>query len=617
MGLFSKLINGDTRLKSLRFGADNSFDKPGEGYSNQPYIVKPIPDGQSPDIGIDYILKGGVLAASRTLDDVSRLTKMFEDTKSPAGLLFIGKQQLLSLSGVRTQASNLPFGLLGYTLLNDGIYSPLNTLAQAGVSAVGGHLNKQGILGGIESTFGLGQGYSANLSSISGIDSNRLVGLYLGKISNAVPSPNLPFSFTTGGNSIASDPNYILSYVGGPDSILGVGRTRIKFASNRIILNGSNLKGLRTYDMTNSTFSTLSISQIQSSGDNINVNRGQASYIPKIQDFRTQLRSPGERSSIISDTFSYNDANNQTIEGRVHLGNPGRRGNIASYVDGKRDTTTNLLLGATDKITAKQLYSSRLVDPVETNDLVKFRIEAINNDDPGNSVFIHFRAFLDSFSDAFSATWNSTKYIGRGEEFYTYGGFTRGININWTVAAQSKDELIPMHQKLNYLASNLTPDYSDGGYMRGPMMRLTVGGYLYSQPGFITSLTYTVDDASPWEIGINNISAKSDTNTLAGETAISDKSVKELPHIIRVVMAYTPIHEFVPRKQKNIYNPNSGEVAIWGPEHYIALSQGDHNNYDNDPKYIPKAEINIIEPIPIKPINNPLAAPQFIPITRR
>jgi hypothetical protein len=609
MGLFSKLINGDTRLKSLRFGADNSFDKPGEGYSNQPYIVKPIPDGQSPDIGIDYILKGGVLAASRTLDDVSRLTQMFTDTKSPAGLLFIGKQQLLSLSGVRTQASNLPFGLLGYTLLNDGIYSPLNTLAQAGVSAVGGHLNKQGILGGIESTFGLGQGYSANLASISSEDSNRLVGLYSSKILGLT----LPFSFTTGGNSIASDPDYILSYVGGPNSVLGVGRTRIKFASNRITLG----EGDEYYNVATSTFSTLPLYLIQKAGDNINVNRGQASYIPKIQDFRTQLRSPGERSSIISDTFSYNDANNQTIEGRVHLGNPGRRGNIASYVDGKRDTTTNLLLGATDKITAKQLYSSRLVDPVETNDLVKFRIEAINNDDPGNSVFIHFRAFLDSFSDAFSATWNSTKYIGRGEEFYTYGGFTRGININWTVAAQSKDELIPMHQKLNYLASNLTPDYSDGGYMRGPMMRLTVGGYLYSQPGFITSLTYTVDDASPWEIGINNISAKSDTNTLAGETAISDKSVKELPHIIRVVMAYTPIHEFVPRKQKNIYNPNSGEVAIWGPEHYIALSQGDHNNYDNDPKYIPKAEINIIEPIPIKPINNPLAAPQFIPITRR
>ena len=607
MGLFSKLINGDTRLKSLRFGADNSFDKPGGGYSNQPYIIKPIPDDQSPNIGIDYILKGGVLAASRTLDDISRLTQMFVDTKTPAGLLFIGKQQLLSLSGVRTQASNLPFGLLGYTLLNDGIYSPLNTLAQAGVSALGGHLNKQGILGGIESTIGLGQGYSANLASISDENSNRLVGLYSSKMLGL----SLPFSFTTGGNSIASDPDYILSYVGGPNSILGVGRTRIKFASNRVTLSN----GAEYYNITTSTFSTLPLYLIQNAGDNINVNRGQASYIPKIQDFRTQLRSTGERSSIISDTFSYNDANNQTIEGRVHLGNPGRRGNIADYVGGKRDIITNNLLGATDKITAKQLYSSRLVDPVETNDLVKFRIEAINNDDPGNSVFIHFRAFLDSFSDAFNATWNSTKYIGRGEEFYTYGGFTRGININWTVAAQSKDELIPMHQKLNYLASNLTPDYSDGGYMRGPMMRLTVGGYLYSQPGFITSLTYTVDDTSPWEIGINNISAASNTNTLSGETAVSDKSVKELPHIIRVVMAYTPIHEFVPRKQKNIYNPNSGEVVIWGPEHYIALSQGDHNNYDNDPKYIPTTEVNTIASRNL--VQNPLAEPQFIPITRR
>ena len=608
MGLFSKLINGDTRLKSLRFGADNSFDKPGGGYSNQPYIIKPIPDDQSPNIGIDYILKGGVLAASRTLDDISRLTQMFVDTKTPAGLLFIGKQQLLSLSGVRTQASNLPGGTLGgYTLLNDGIYSPLNTLAQAGVSALGGHLNKQGILGGIESTIGLGQGYSANLASISDENSNRLVGLYSSKMLGL----SLPFSFTTGGNSIASDPDYILSYVGGPNSILGVGRTRIKFASNRVTLSN----GAEYYNITTSTFSTLPLYLIQNAGDNINVNRGQASYIPKIQDFRTQLRSTGERSSIISDTFSYNDANNQTIEGRVHLGNPGRRGNIADYVGGKRDIITNNLLGATDKITAKQLYSSRLVDPVETNDLVKFRIEAINNDDPGNSVFIHFRAFLDSFSDAFNATWNSTKYIGRGEEFYTYGGFTRGININWTVAAQSKDELIPMHQKLNYLASNLTPDYSDGGYMRGPMMRLTVGGYLYSQPGFITSLTYTVDDTSPWEIGINNISAASNTNTLSGETAVSDKSVKELPHIIRVVMAYTPIHEFVPRKQKNIYNPNSGEVAIWGPEHYIALSQGDHNNYDNDPKYIPTTEVNTIASRNL--VQNPLAEPQFIPITRR
>jgi hypothetical protein len=575
MGLFSKLINGDTRLKSLRFGTDNSFDKPGGGYSNQPYIVKPIPDEQSPDIGIDYILKGGVLATSRTLDDVSRLTKMFADTKSPAGLLFIAKQEALTRLGVKTQAGG------------QEIYLPTSTLAQAGVSATGLHFYKQGInpipditVGGVNLGIGNLNTYSNVVivsNKLTGPDpNNRLRQLYLDKLVNKNPSDN-----------------DILSYGGGPGSILGIGKTHIRFADQRITL-GEKVYGQELYDISKSTFSTLSISQIQNTGDNINITRGQASYIPKIQDFRTQLRNTGTPSSIISDTLSYNDVNNQTIEDRVHLGNPGKRGNIASYVDGKKDIITNVLLGATDKITAKQLYSSTTVDPNETNDLVKFRIEAIDNDNPGSSVFIHFRAFLDSFSDAFSATWNSTKYIGRGEEFYTYGGFTRAISINWTVAAQSKDELIPMHQKLNYLASNLTPDYSDGGYMRGPMMRLTVGGYLYSQPGFITSLTYTVDDTSPWEIGINNISARSNTNTLPGETAVSDKSVKELPHIIRVAMSYTPIHEFVPRKQKNDYKgikvANGNYISKFGKEHYIALNQGATNNYDNnsDPNYIPK-----------------------------
>ena len=51
--------------------------------------------------------------------------------------------------------------------------------------------------------------------------------------------------------------------------------------------------------------------------------------------------------------------------------------------------------------------------------------------------------------------------------------------------------------------------------MRGNLVRLTVGGYLYEQPGFITSLTYTVPQESTWEIAIN-------------EEGGSDTSVKEL-----------------------------------------------------------------------------------------
>jgi hypothetical protein len=589
MGLFDKLRNGDTKLKSLRFGADNSFDQSGEGYSNQPYIIKPIPDGQISNTGIDYILNGGALAVNRTIDDVSRLTQMFFDTKTPSGLTFIAKQEALTRLGVKTQAGG------------QEIYLPTSTIAQAGVEATGLHFYKQGIdpipipfdapiislgpLGNLSLTGNIIK-YSQVVRGNKSTDldpNNRLVQLTNNKLLNLNPALLL----LSNPNNISPLDNGILQYGGGPGSILGIGKTNINFADQRITLG----KGDEYYNITTSTFSTLPLYLIQKAGDNINSDRGHASYIPKIQDFRTKLRSPGEKSSIISDSFSYDWGKNQTIENRVHLGDPGRRGDISSYVGGKKIDGEKV--GATDKITSKTLYKSRYVDTENTNDLVKFRIEAINNDDPGESVFIHFRAFLDSFSDAYTANWNPTKYVGRGEEFYTYGGFTRGSNINWTVAAQSKDELIPMYQKLNYLASNLTPDYSGKGYMRGPMMRLTVGGYLYSQPGFITSLTYTVDENTPWEIGINNISTESDTNTLAGETKVSDNSVKELPHIIKVIMAYTPIHTFVPRKQDNVYKgplagQNTGKyLSAFGDERYIALSQGDHNNYTNAPNYIP------------------------------
>ena len=162
MSLRSLLENGKTKLKSLRFGADNSFDRVGEGYSSQPYIVKQIPAKYNTlqnGLGNDFLLRGGTLTFDRSADDVSRLTKMFFDTKSRSGLAFTLKQNLLSSSGVRTQASSgldasnvlRSFG----GILNDGVYLPTSTIAQAGVNAFGVHLNKQGMFGGVESLLGL------------------------------------------------------------------------------------------------------------------------------------------------------------------------------------------------------------------------------------------------------------------------------------------------------------------------------------------------------------------------------------------------------------------------------------------------------------------------------
>ena len=142
--------------------------------------------------------------------------------------------------------------------------------------------------------------------------------------------------------------------------------------------------------------------------------------------------------------------------------------------------------------------------------------------------------------------------MGRGEEFYRYGGFGRSIDLSWTVAAQSKEELIPQYQKLNYLASICAPDYSPEGYMRGNLITLTFGGYLYEQVGFISGVTLDVPQESPYEIAIPSSFAAGDNR---------DRDVKQLPHIIRVTgFKFTPIHDFVPRVQNN--NFAGGGTAI-------------------------------------------------------
>ena len=95
--------------------------------------------------------------------------------------------------------------------------------------------------------------------------------------------------------------------------------------------------------------------------------------------------------------------------------------------------------------------------------------------------------------------------------------------------------------------------------MRGNLMQLTVGGYLYDQLGIIKGLTYTIPDESTWEIGIN-------------ENGGYDNSVKELAHMIKVSgFTFIPIQDIVPEK---------------GKSKFIALDNGTKTNWDDEPGMI-------------------------------
>jgi len=137
-----------------------------------------------------------------------------------------------------------------------------------------------------------------------------------------------------------------------------------------------------------------------------------------------------------------------------------------------------------------------------------------------------FRAYLTDLTDNVDAVWNDVKYAGRGDRFFIYDGFNRKMNVSFKVAALSSDEMRPMYQKLNYLMSNLMPDYS-GVLMRGPLTRMTIGNWIDSQLCIINSLSYKIPNDSPWEIAMDEPEG--------------GKGMLILPHIVEVSLTITII----------------------------------------------------------------------------
>ena len=641
----------------------------------------------------DFLLRNGTLKDSAT--DITRISKLL--TLTTRGRLFSAKQNLLSRSGVATEASGI---------LNEGIYLPTSTLAQVGVVGLGGHLNKQGvnpfrktgpddgntILGfDVENPLGIptyAQTVTRKKQDEEG--GNRLVGYLNDKINTTQKASNdtkLSFTDKLKSRFIKLDgPNILDSYSGGPGSVLGVGRTIIRMSpeqrtgKNNVILEKSkffahtedkdtpsdiassvlsftsNIFGFPTIPKaTGEDFSigsytdysvfkrpsSIAIKGAQIFNENASLSRRyekltkESTFLNRVtttneikslqlfsnsvykedvdkdgkvtptldtnQDIANPLKSlsstltqeqlrkqPPNLSSRIGPDFRKSltkrptetisnslDYLTQDIVNRVGVGDPGQRGDRSDYQIGKiapGDTNSTPV----DKITAHSIYRSGLTAKNDSslNDLVKFRIASVDPENPSRSNYIHFRAFLGSFSDSYNSSWSSQKLMGRAENFHNYEGFDRSISMNWTVPAQSKNELMIMHQKLNYLASNLAPDYVNNRYMAGPLVRLTVGGYLYEQYGFIESLSLNIPDNSPWEIAV---AGAPEGGTEFGSGGLRhDTSVKELPHVLEASISFKPIHNFVVQKQKLGFT--NGTVSSYGLQRYIALAASSPTN---------------------------------------
>ena len=218
-------------------------------------------------------------------------------------------------------------------------------------------------------------------------------------------------------------------------------------------------------------------------------------------------------------------------ESRVNLGDQGGRNDINKLTNAYWTTSESGY--EIDLINALDVQETKVNGGVEGRDLVKFRFHVLT---PDSERVLYFRAHLDTFTDNYTGQWSPVKYLGRAEDFQIYSGFQRKINLSFKIAAATRVEMRSLYRKMVYLASATAPTYGgDVQFMRGTIVKLTLGDYVYELPGTLNSLTYSWNQDYPWEIAM-----------LDPENDQGDDSMQELPMVLDCTMDFTPIHTFTP-----------------------------------------------------------------------
>lgn len=510
--------------KTRQFGND----RPGGGDSGLPYIKFQMPGyGATQDQlnyystiknSLDFPVRGGTVDFTATGGnylpagsiDRTRIKKFFED--KPRGSAFIQKQVGLQLSNpkIQTGQSIVGIGSLAELFTNPGAVGSLentrvynggrNTLAQVLAAGTGTHLPRAGLLP-IDS-------YSKYYMDVVGKESlltndqlmgiNRLLILRDLKLrSNGQATIKNITTINKLGISLNQD--QLFQYLGGPGSVYGIGSTIIRRATNTA--NAGNELSKNPVNLT-----AIAVNQTL-----------QANVLPTVTDYDkifNETRKPESKLSSNAHSTIYRGLN-KGVDYKFYVSGSDRLNKTQVLTSTTQDPFTN---------------EDPFVNAGDTKDIIKFGFECMSNDNYGFSTPLLFRAFLtNGITDSNSSKLNGFQYMGRGETFYTYGGFERSISFGFKIVAFSKDEMKPLYNKLNYLISQVYPDYGNNGVMRAPLVKVTVGDYLYRVPGFLESVNVTVDNASPWELNL-------------------DGDIAQLPKMLDVAISFKPIHDKLPRR---------------------------------------------------------------------
>ena len=483
-------------LKNLDFGKGTAFDRPNQDFSNQPFVTSEKINTNIVDSFTDGLIRGGIVTATaRSIKDVERITKFLI---TPQGLGFLTKQVGLQASNPKIREGE---NIFNEPASNQRTYNlGINTLASIAGSAAGIRFKREGLTPLSDpSKF---EGYTSDIElTKENTSNNRLIGLLNDHIINVDPTNNTLFE-----------------YNGGPDSLYGLGRTTINKYVNTSIQSQFQIPSSPD-GVTDSQLEELDALANRTDpglmGDSAEGVVSEEDQVENPLDKLSKLLPPRNIGGKYL-TLSHDPLNTKKQKSKYTKG-------ITSY-----HVSYN---GESDAVNFQPIQEDKSEYEGE-NDFIPFRFEAVNTDNPLKSDYIIFRAFLDGFNDNYNANHNSFNYNGRGETFYTYNGFTRNIDFSFKIAAQSKEEILPLYTKLNYLVSNVAPEYSDVGRMRTPFIKLTVGDWCNRVPGVLNTIALSWQKDYPWQIKNN-------------------ENILMLPHVLDVNVQFTPIHNFLPEKSIN------------------------------------------------------------------
>jgi len=575
------LINLKTQYTSLKFGNDTK----GGGDSGLPYVkFDTNGNAQTPSgfisvagtVQSDFPKRGGTYPSN--LIDLARIKAFLADNR---GKIFIDKQKTLQFMNPKMetgpsfldsdQTKTLP-GLVE----NTRVYATDNLRGQISIEGTGGHLSRVGL-----PYFGVQDEFYANTVGIQNLTNsavtNRL--LLLGRLKIASGRTGNTFSSFNNALSIGEDfamakkmgiainNTLMFNYPGGPNSSYGVGSTVIR----------------RAVDTTLNTLpNVMNYTQIMQQ----NAIKDGVIDSTTIKDFRSNLQSYKGANTTV-----WNSA--KTMENRIGIANPGLIFKDPNGVTpGKPINYTAYVSADIINFNAPLTVSAAVNNDTDIYnampDSIKFGFECMSNDVPGDSILLQFRALLSNgFTDNNTAVLNSFRYMGRGEEFHTYQGFTRAISFSFKIAAFSRGEMYGIYSKLNQLISQVYPDYSPNtNVMRAPLVKVTIGDYLYRVPGFLESVNITADNNTSWEINLEGDSAP--FNDISDHQELDNsKKVQQLPHMIEVAISFKPILNILPKRQ--VYGQGGVELIshskyLWAPPKQIPTPAAETPNKMPDTK---------------------------------